>query len=173
MNKKEFVYVLDIFENAFNKVSDWDIAFLEKAVMKYTFASFKNSVNYLIINHNSWNGFSLNDLVKYTYLFFNGELEQIENRGSIMLKKMRFDRQIRTFQNEFNSEYGVKREDLLYSAVNYMTEIEFDKTLIQLLLANNKDALPTVREVTAVAYRIAPEAIRHNQMNPIELKLMA
>lgn len=75
-----------------------------------------------------------------------------------MLKKEEFDVLMNDFKTEFDQNLGSKRETLLFGAVNYMTAGELRDALLETLIRFNKDELPTVRTISAIAYQMCPEA---------------
>lgn len=81
-----------------------------------------------------------------------------------MLAKENFKNLMERFNGQFDKGLGDERERLLYSVVSYMTETEFQNTLIETITRFNRDELPTIKQITTIAFQICPEAI--NQKNP-------
>ena len=86
-----------------------------------------------------------------------------------MLHKEEFNNLIHIFQKELNDRLGEARENLLYKNVEMMTSIEFSMALCETLTMYNRDQLPSVKHITSIAYRIAPEA--EKQQLKLKLKL--
>lgn len=89
----------------------------------------------------------------------------------MILNKDIFDKQVMHFQENFEAKYNSTRIGLIYSELNYLTAKEFQETLILLLKRYNSNCLPSVEQVKAAAFSIAPAAIKLSRKE-IELRVV-
>lgn len=87
-----------------------------------------------------------------------------------MLKREEFERQIKKFQSEFKSNYGLVRENLLYSAVNKATPTQLANAMLEALLRYNYDDLPTCKNLTGILYLMFPETAKNDKLFKFKLK---
>ena len=172
MLEADFSNMINLLNENFNrKVCSFDLLNLRENILGHAKSSFEKAIEIALCEYNPDQFFNPSLIIELSKMFENEEAVNFTNEGHAMLREEIYYKMIRDFQAEFDMSYGFKREALLYSAVSYLTEVELSKALIELLINNNKAELPTIRSVTAMAYRVAPEKIKQGQMNPCKLNL--
>lgn len=87
-----------------------------------------------------------------------------------MLQRIKFDYILNDFELEFKEKYTEKRRNLLYSSVSFLSEMQFYKTWIQVILKYNRNKLPTIKEVLFVASSVAPQHVKKPETKDFKLK---